>query len=310
MAHIPVLLNEVLEILEPSAPLLRQSADSKGQGKVIVDGTVGSGGHAVPIIERLTPDGIFVGTDWDEELVKKLEVKIKEYRPKLKKLILKAGNYTDLPEILKEERVDKVDGVLLDLGFSSDQLARGRGFSFNPPAGGEPLIMTYSKNRLPAHRALMQLSKMELTEIIRTYGEERYAGPIAKAIWERERKQPIKTSGELQEIIRRAVPKSYERGRINPATRTFMALRIYLNDELGNLEKFLKSVPQVMAKGGRVAVISFHSLEDRLVKNHFRDLSKAGKAKLITKKPIIPDEEEKRDNPRSRGAKLRAIEII
>ena len=170
--------------------------------------------------------------------------------------------------------------------------------------------MTYSKNRLPAYRALMQLDKTELTEIIRTYGEERYAGPIAKAIWERERKQPIKTSGELQEVVRQAVPKSYERGRINPATRTFMALRIYLNDELGNLEKFLKAVPQIMAKGGRVAVISFHSLEDRMVKNHFRDLSRAGKAKLITKKPIIPGETEKRDNPRSRGAKLREIEII
>lgn len=298
MHHVPVLLKEVLEILEPKS------------GKVLVDGTVGSGGHAVPLIEKLAPDGIFVGIDWDEESVKELEVKIRKYKPKLKKLILKSQNYADLPEVLKEEGLGKVDGVLLDLGFSSDQLAGGKGFSFNPLAGGEPLIMTYSKNRLPAYRALTQLSKMELTEIIGTYGEERYAGPIAKAIWERERKQPIKTSGELQEVIYRAVPKNYERGRINPATRTFMALRIYLNDELGNLEKFLKSVPQVMAKGGRVAVISFHSLEDRLVKNYFRDLSRAGKARLITKKPIIPSEEEKRDNPRSRGAKLRAIETI
>jgi len=297
-AHIPVLLNEVLEILELKS------------GKVLVDGTAGSGGHAVPTIEKLAPDGIFVGIDWDGESVKKLEASLRQGyggQARIKKLILREGNYADLPEILKAEKIDKVDGVLLDLGFSSEQLEEGRGFSFTKD---EPLIMTYSVDRLPAYRALAQLSKMELTEIIRTYGEERYAGPIAKAIWERERKQSIKTSGELQEVIRRAVPKSYERGRINPATRTFMALRIYLNDELGNLEKFLRSVPQIMAKGGRVAVISFHSLEDRLVKNHFRDLAKAGKAKLITKKPITPDEAEKRNNPRSRGAKLRAIEII
>jgi len=299
VAHVPVLLNEVLGILEPKS------------GKVIVDGTAGSGGHALPIIERLAPDGIFLGIDWDEamvaKLIRQLAERVKAHEPKLKRLILLTGNYADLPKILREEHLDKIDGLLLDLGFSSEQLEGGRGFSFTKD---EPLIMTYSVDRFPAYRALKQLSKMELTEIIRTYGEERYAGPIAKAIWERERKQSIKTSGELQEVIRRAVPKSYERGRINPATRTFMALRIYLNDELGNLEKFLESVPEIMAKGGKVAVISFHSLEDRLIKNHFRDLSKAGRAKLITKKPIVPDEAEKKNNPRSRGAKLRVIEII
>jgi len=305
-AHVPVLLNEVLRILSPKSAPLRPSG-FEGQGKVIVDGTVGSGGHAMLIIEKLAPNGVFVGIDWDEAAVEKLEERIRKYEVGMKKLVLRVGNYADLPKILKSERIAKVDGVLLDLGFSSEQLEGGNGFSF---AKDEPLIMTYSEDRLPAYKALKQLSKMELTEIIRTYGEERYAMPIAKAIWERERKQPIKTSGELVEVIRRAVPKNYERGRINPATRTFMALRIYLNDELGNLEKFLESVPQVMAKGGKIVVISFHSLEDRLVKNHFRNLVGGGKAKLLTKKPITPTEEEARANPRSRTAKLRAIEII
>lgn len=295
MAHVPVLLNQVLEILEPKS------------GKIFVDGTVGSGGHAVPVIERLVPDGIFLGIDWDETTIENLESRIENLKLRLKKIVIRAGNYADLPEILKEEKLGKVDGLLLDLGFSSGQLESGKGFSF---AKDEPLIMTYSKDRLPAYRALRQLGKAELTEIIRTYGEERYASPIAKAIWERERKQPIKTSGELQEVIRRAVPKGYERGRINPATRTFMALRIYLNDELGNLEKFLKAVPEVTAKRGRIAVISFHSLEDRLVKNYFRGFAKEGRAKLITKKPITPSDDEIRSNPRSRSAKLRAIEII
>jgi len=295
MAHVPVLLNQVLEILEPKS------------GKIFADGTVGSGGHAMPIIERLAPDGIFLGIDWDEEAIKKLEVRSRKYVSQLKKLILRAGNYADLSEILKSEKLEKLDGLLLDLGFSSEQLESGKGFSFTED---EPLIMTYSKDRLPAHRALMQLTKTELAEILRTYGEERFSGRIATAIWERERGQPIKTSGELQEVIRRAVPKGYERGRINPATRTFMALRIYLNDELGNLEKFLRAVPEVTAKGGRIAVISFHSLEDRLVKNYFRDFAKGGKARLITKKPIIASDNEIRSNPRSRSAKLRAIELI
>jgi len=134
--------------------------------------------------------------------------------------------------------------------------------------------------------------------------------PLPSPIWERERDEPIKTSGELAKVIRQAVPKGYERGRIDPATRTFMALRIYLNDELGNLERFFESVPEVLAKGGKVAIISFHSLEDRLVKNRFRELAKAGIATILTKKPIIPDEAEQRTNPRSRSAKLRAIETI
>lgn len=292
--HIPVLLNEVLEILEPKS------------GKVIVDGTLGSAGHAIPIIERLRPEGIFLGIDWDKDAVEKLEARIKNLEKRPKKVVIKIGNYADLPAILKSEKIGKIDGVLLDLGFSSEQLETGRGFTFMKD---EPLLMTYSKDRMPAYKVLKQLNQKEMEEIIRTYGEERYAGRIARAIWERERKKPITRSGELREVIRRAVPRLYERGRINPATRTFMALRIYVNDELGNLEKFLEAVPQVMAKEGRVAIITFHSLEDRIAKNSFRDLAKEGKAKILTKKPIISTSEEIKANPRARSAKLRAIEI-
>ena len=295
MAHAPVLLNEVLEILEPKS------------GKIFVDGTVGGGGHAVPIIERLAPGGIFLGIDWDEELIKNLESRIKNLTPRLKRVVIRAGNYADLPEILEEEHLGKIDGLLVDLGFASDQLERGKGFSFMKD---EPLIMTYSKDTSPAYQILNQLSRTELERILRDYGEERYAARIAEAIREREKKSLIRTTGELAEVVRQAVPNSYERGRINPATRTFMALRIYVNDELENLKKLLRQISEIMNSGGRVAIISFHSLEDRLVKNHFRDLAKEGKVHLLTKKPITPTEEEARSNPRSRSAKLRAIEII
>ncbi|MDP3991866.1 MAG: 16S rRNA (cytosine(1402)-N(4))-methyltransferase RsmH [Candidatus Colwellbacteria bacterium] len=295
MAHVPVLLNEVLEILEPKS------------GKIFVDGTVGGGGHAVPIIERLAPGGTFLGIDWDEELVKNLESRIKNLTPRLKRIVVKAGNYADLPEILEEEHLGKIDGLLVDLGFASEQLERGKGFSFMK---NEPLIMTYSKDTSPAYQVLNQLNRTELERILRDYGEERYAARIAEAIREREKKSLIRTTGELAEVVRQAVPNSYERGRINPATRTFMALRIYVNDELENLKKLLRQISEIMNSGGRVAIISFHSLEDRLVKNHFRDLAKEGKVHLLTKKPITSTEEEARANPRSRSAKLRAIEII
>lgn len=295
MAHVPVLLNQVLEILEPKS------------GKFIVDGTIGSGGHAIPTIERLPPDGTFLGIDWDEALVRQLADRIENLELRLKKIVIRAGNYADLPRILKEEKLGKVDGLLLDLGFSSGQLKSGKGFSFTKD---EPLIMTYSKDRPPVYQVLNQLNKTELERILRDYGEERYAARIAEAIREREKKSLIRTTGELAEVVRRAVPNSYERGRINPATRTFMALRIYVNDELENLKNLLRQISEIMNSGGKVAIISFHSLEDRLVKNHFRDLAKEGKVHLLTKKPITPTEEEARANPRSRSAKLRAIEII
>lgn len=297
--HLPVLLNEVMEAVQP-AP-----------GKFVIDGTLGGGGHAEAVMKRLKPDGIFLGIDWDKEsiknLVRQLADRIKNLEPRLKKIVIRAGNYADLPEILKQERLGKADGLIIDLGFSSDHLASGRGFSFSED---EPLVMTYDLDRLPVSKILKQLKKSELEKIIRDFSDERYAGRIAREIWEEERRQSIMTSGTLREVISRAVPKNYERGRINPATRTFMALRIYANQELENIERLIQGLGEILKPGGRVAIISFHSIEDRVVKNYFKLLAKEGRLKIITKKPIVPEEKEIKENPKSRSAKLRIGELI
>lgn len=291
----PVLLNQVLEALR------------LGPNKFIIDGTLGAGGQARRIIERLAPGGIFLGLDWDETAVRSFEESMKGSRVGSVKVISRNRNYADLPEVLAEEKLGKADGLLLDLGFSVEQLGIGRGFSFNRD---EPLMMTYNAKRPPTSEILKRLKKDELEKIIRELSNERYARRIAAAIYEREKQKPIMTSGELARVIRQAVPRGYEGGRIDPATRTFMALRIYVNDEMGNLERLLKNLTQIVKSGGRVAVISFHSLEDRLVKNYFREGVKRGELVLINKKPIRATDEEIKENPRSRSAKLRVAEII
>ena len=267
MTHIPVLLNEVITFLDPK------------KGETIVDGTAGGGGHAQAILERLSDSGRLVLIDWDETAVAELKKRFHSYV----NVECLAGNYASLPAILKNLRINRIDGLLLDLGFSSDQLhGRGRGFSFNKERVGES----------------------ELANIIQKFGEERYARQIAKAIMAR--KARLKTAGDLAETIQKAVPRSYERGRLHPATRTFQALRIYLNNELGNLETLLQSLTGIMNRGGRVVIISFHSLEDRIVKNSFKELSAKGRVRIITKKPIIAADSEVRLNPRARSAKLRS----
>jgi 16S rRNA (cytosine1402-N4)-methyltransferase len=198
----------------------------------------------------------------------------------------------------------KASGVILDLGISSDELNHsGRGFTFQE---NEPLLMTYSDNEESVAEILKKTSEDELASIIKTYGEERYAGRIARAIKEH---MPIETTGQLADVITNAVPNGGKKYRIHPATRTFMALRIYANRELENLETAIASLPHVMAPGGRVAIISFHSLEDRIVKHRFRDMARDGTITLLTKKPILPTEEEIKENPRARSAKLRACII-
>jgi len=292
LAHVPVLLKEVLEVLNPS------------QGEFIIDGTLGEGGHTKAFIEAVKPDGKILATDWDKGNVENAKTQIDG--SKLKSLILRNANYADLPGILREEKLGKADALLLDVGFASGQLTSGRGFSFQKD---EPLLMTYSDDQVPAYAILRQLKERELAEMIRELSDEKYSGRIARVIKEEGKKVPIVRTGRLAEIIKSAVPKNYEHGRINPATRTFMALRIYTNDELGNLDHALQNLEEIVKVGGRVAVISFHSKEDKIVKNYFRDMSREGKAELITKKPITPQEEEIRDNPKSRSAKLRAIKI-
>lgn len=291
MPHVPVLLDEVISLLN-----LRP-------GMFVIDGTVDGGGHSAEMLDRIGPSGRLLGLDWDEVLLEECCGRLGARE----NVILLHGNYADLPEILQREGLPKAHALLLDLGFSSEQLVdSGKGFSFS---ADEPLLLTYSKDRTPAHEVLRGMREKEIARMLFDLGEERFGHKIAKAIVERQRQSPIRTTKDLAETVKDAVPPSYERGRIHPATRTFQALRIYVNDELGNLRRILENLDRVLQAGGRAAVISFHSLEDRIVKNAFRDMAAARTLEVLTKKPIVASEEEARSNPRSRSAKLRAVEL-
>lgn len=285
MPHIPVLLEETIKALDPQ------------EGEFIVDGTVDGGGHAEAILARIGPKGKLLGVELDEEILKGCRERLGH----AKNADLALGNYKDLPEILKEKKLGLADGLLLDLGFSSEQLISGRGFSFEKD---EPLLMTYGKDTVPAKVWLKKLKEAELADIIYRFGGERMSRRIARAI---KTAREINTSKELAEIVRRALPGNYERHRIHPATRTFQALRIFVNGELENLAQTLQELPRIVRPGGRVAIISFHSLEDKLVKDGFKRMVKEGTAELLFKKPIPATYEEIKKNPRSRSAKLRAI---
>lgn len=293
--HVPVLLNEVIRLLDPKP------------GEFIIDGTLGAGGYSEAILERIGPTGKLLGVDWDKNTVAALQEKFLPLLHQGALITLVNDNFANIPEILDSKNLGLADGLVLDLGFSSEQLENsGRGFSF---LKDEPLLMTYSDESEPVREILKRLTAGELEEIIKKYSQEKFAKNIATAIKDAMKIKPITTSKELGEIIQRAVPKSYERGRLNPATRTFMALRIYANRELENLEAILRRLPEILKSGGRAAIVSFHSEEDRLVKNYFRDLYKNQKAQILTKKPITAAPEEIQDNPRSRSAKLRVIRL-
>ncbi|MBI2034021.1 MAG: 16S rRNA (cytosine(1402)-N(4))-methyltransferase RsmH [Candidatus Liptonbacteria bacterium] len=297
MPHIPVLLEEVIKILDPS------------RGEFFIDATAGRGGHTEKILERIGENGKILAIDWDEDNTSFLKKKFVDYP----NVLVEHANYTDTPEILRQKKLPRADGLLLDLGFSSNQLAEsGRGFSF---LKDEPLLMTYDQNQTPVKDLIRKMSETELAEALRDFGEEKFAKQIARAV--RGAKKPIETTGELARIVKNAVPKNYERGhrrggasRLNPATRTFQALRIYANSELGNLEKLLNNLTGILKSGGRAAIISFHSLEDRIVKNYFKAMEKEAKLKILTKKPVGPTFLEVKNNPRSRSAKLRAAVFV
>ena len=280
MKHRPVLLNEVIEGLN-----LKESG-----GQVVLDATFGGGGHSREILFRY-PGTKIIAIDEDEEVTAE------------KGISLHHENFRNLDKVLGDR---KVDAILFDLGFSSDQLeSSGRGFSF---LKDEPLLMTMNeKADLTAEVIVNNWSEENLADIIYGYGEERYARRIARAITEQRAKQPIKTTGELVEVIQDAVPR---KGKIHPATRTFQALRIAVNDELGALKEGLEKGFQALAPGGRLAVIAFHSLEDRIVKKFCIKKREENKAILINKKPITASNEEIKNNIRSRSAKLRIIKKI
>src|SRR5258708_7367665 len=214
--HKPVLLKEAIEVLNPEL------------GEFIIDGTVNGGGHAEEILKRIGSKGALMAQDWDEAQVEALKGR---WQQKFPNVIFTSGNYADLPEILKKRKLGKADGLLLDLGFSSNQLEDERGCSF---LKDEPLLMTYGKDQKPVREILERIREEDLVRIIREFGEERYAARIAVAIVKTRKQKPITTTRELSDVILKAVPGNYEHGRINPATRTFQALRIYANQELTN----------------------------------------------------------------------------
>jgi 16S rRNA (cytosine1402-N4)-methyltransferase len=284
--HIPVLQKEVLEYLSPKP------------NQNFIDCTIGEGGHSAAILERIAPRGKILGIDRDPDILKAAKLKIKNEKLK-NNLILVCGNFADLKEIVHKNKFKSVSGILFDLGMSSWHLEEsGRGFSFNRR---EPLDMRYSlQNPLTAEKILNYWSKSELEKILREYGEERRSRKIAEKIAEVRKVKPIKNTVQLREIVEKAG---------SSPRKTFQALRIAVNDELENLKKALPQAVDILEKGGRLVVISFHSLEDRIVKNYFKEKAKGGLpiVKILTKKPITPSPEEIKQNPRSRSAKLRAI---
>lgn len=289
--HQAVLLREVLDYLK-LAP-----------GKKILDCTVGGGGHARSILELITPGGILIGIDQDEEALKAAALNLKEFK---ENIYLIHNNFRNLKRHLSELSIGEIDGVLFDLGLSSLQLEEGaRGFSIRLDG---PLDMRMDRGlKIDAGYLVNNLSEPEITDLLKRFGEERYSRRIARTIVA---KRPVKTTHKLADIVSKAVPARARYRKIHPATKTFQALRIAVNKELDALESALDVVVRYVKKGGRICAISFHSLEDRIVKNKYKYYKAQGLLKIITKKPITPHREEVLENKRSRSAKLRVAEIL
>jgi 16S rRNA (cytosine1402-N4)-methyltransferase len=289
--HVPVLVAETLALLEPS------------RGGLFVDCTVGLGGHSRALLDG-GADRI-LGLDRDPTALALAAGNLASYGDRVE---LVHSDYRELPQVLDARGIATVAGALADLGVSSMQLGEGRGFSFQRD---EPLDMRMDRSRPPTAADLIaDADEEDLANVIFQYGEERYSRRIARAIVQARAVAPVATTGQLAALVRRAIPvRGYQ--RIDPATRTFQALRIWVNRELDGLDAFLESAVQRLAAGGRLAVIAFHSLEDRIVKHTFRALAHAETAiRILTKRPIEAGEDEVARNPRARSAKLRAIERL
>ncbi|MBI5134132.1 MAG: 16S rRNA (cytosine(1402)-N(4))-methyltransferase RsmH [Candidatus Taylorbacteria bacterium] len=291
--HEPVLLKETIEGLALKA------------GDVLIDGTLGRAGHSVEAAKRVP--GIFIiGIDRDEDALRGSEERLGSIGASFRLFL---GNFKDMGLFLEKAGKEAADKILLDLGISSPQLdSSKRGFTFR---FDEPLLMTMEKElaegAFSARDVVNGWAEEDIANVIYAYGEERYARRIARAIVLAREAAPIETSMALSEIVRSSVPAVYRRGKIHPATRTFQALRIAVNDELGSLRKGLEEGMRILSPQGRMAVISFHSLEDRIVKVAFKEWQKQGLGSQSTKKPIEPTDEEKERNPRSRSSKLRVF---
>lgn len=287
MIHVPVLLAETMEWLNPQP------------GQTFVDGTLGGGGHTRALAERVGTEGLVLAFDRDLAAIEAAETSLRGFPIKIAH-----ASFREMPAVLAQLAIPAVHGVLLDIGLSSDQLADGtRGFSFDSDG---PLDLRFDTTTgEPAWRLLERLDATALADLIYQFGEERHSRRIARRIVEARRQNPVRTARELAEIVRRTVPHSRDSERIHPATRTFQALRIAVNDELGALDETLRFLPDLLVAGGTAAVISFHSLEDRRVKEAFRG---DPRWQVLTRKPVTASEAEILANPRARSAKLRVAQ--
>ena len=305
--HVSVLLNECIEGLKIK------------ENGIYVDGTLGGGGHSLEIVKRLGEGGRLIGIDQDTDALKAAGERMKDYSDKVTYV---HSNFENVRQVLNDLGIEKADGFLIDIGVSSFQLDEAeRGFSYMQDA---PLDMRMnSENELSAYDVVNNYSEEALNNVIFGYGEERWAKRIAQFIVAEREKKPIETTFELVEVIKKAIPKGARKDGPHPAKRTFQAIRIEVNRELEILEKTIDDMTDLLNPGGRLCVITFHSLEDRIVKNAFRKqenpctcppefpicvCGKKPKAKIITRKPILPSEEELEVNHRSRSAKLRILE--
>jgi 16S rRNA (cytosine1402-N4)-methyltransferase len=288
-SHEPVLVAEVLALLAPS------------RGGLFVDCTVGLGGHTQALLEHGASR--VLGLDRDAAALDYARERLQPFGDRVE---LVHADYRRLDEILAARNLPPVDGLLADLGVSSMQLdAPGRGFSFRRD---EPLDMRMDTTQGPtAADALREVDERTLADVIYRFGEERYSRRVARAVIEARARNAIETTGQLADLVRRAIPrKGYS--RIDPATRTFQAIRIWINRELEGLDTFLASAARNLSAGGRLSIVTFHSLEDRIVKHTLRGLQADGGLKILTKRPVVPSEAETARNPRARSAKLRAAE--
>ncbi|MDD3088406.1 MAG: 16S rRNA (cytosine(1402)-N(4))-methyltransferase RsmH [Candidatus Omnitrophica bacterium] len=290
--HFPVMLKECLDGL------------SLVPGDVVLDATAGGGGHSEAILEKISPGGHLIAIDRDPEAAQRVKERLEGAGSEV---VVVNDNFRNVDAVLESLGIEGVDGALFDLGVSSFQVDDAqKGFSFIREG---PLDMRFDPGKgIPAADVVNTFRQEELADIIFEYGEERHSRRIAAAICDARRRTRISTTKDLAEIVARAAGARYKRYRLHPAARTFQALRIFVNDELDSVEDGVKKALSLLNHSGRICVISFHSLEDRIIKNIFRDASKEGLVKLVNKKPLVPAEEEMVLNPRSRSAKLRVAE--
>ncbi|MBU1932030.1 16S rRNA (cytosine(1402)-N(4))-methyltransferase RsmH [Patescibacteria group bacterium] len=275
-------------------------------GKVIVDATIGTGGHSREIIERIMPGGRLIGIDRDEDSLTVARERLRDFGSACEFVY---GNFVDMDEIMKNLNIKKIDGILFDLGLSTYQLEDSdRGFSFQSEG---PLDMRFDrKSFISAYDLINNLNEDEISAMLWTFGQERWHNRIAHFLVEERQKHSIDTTRELSDIVVRAIPHKYRHYHIHPATRTFQAVRIAVNRELETIEAGISKAIELLDRAGRICVISFHSLEDRIAKFSFRKFSASGQVRIITPKPLTPKEDEVRENRASRSSKLRVAEKL